>query len=532
MMMNNNNMMMNNNNMMNNNMMINDNRYINPINIENTKKILNQMSYCICKIKNNGVIGNGFFCKIPYKNNTKINVLITSYQIINENYFYNNNKITLFMNDYNEQKIINYNLNRNTYYNKLYNTTIIEVNDFDNINNYLEIDDDNLFGNNINQCYENQSAYILNFLNNGKASVSYGFINQINQHNIRHMCYTESSSNGGPILNLTNNKVVGITLVGHQGTILKYPIEDFINRYQNVQPNMMMNNYNSNMNMNININNNGNNIGMQGVLDMGGASGVGGMNMGMQGMNIGMQGMNIGMQGMNMGMQGMNLGKNQNMGMMDDEVWKKGYKIDINEINNNKDNEEEIWMRGFIMTAEEVNRLNNINIIFKTSQGLTTNMTYSYGTTINEVLNKYLKQVGRPDLIGDKGGKITFLYNATKLEFGDQTTVESKFKSDNQRVTVVDINNIIGPALEIKFNSTSGSHWEMVFGSAMSIDELLTQFFKNINKPELKSKIPKKLCFLFNANKLNPGDKTSIGHFFNNIKRPIVVINDINNLLG
>ena len=485
-------MMMNNNNMMNNNMMMNDNRYINPINIENTKKILNQMSYCICKIKNNGVIGNGFFCKIPYKNNTKINVLITSYQIINENYFYNNNKITLFMNDYNEQKIINYNLNRNTYYNKLYNTTIIEVNDFDNINNYLEIDDDNLFGNNINQCYENQSAYILNFLNNGKASVSYGFINQINQHNIRHMCYTESSSNGSPILNLTNNKVVGITLVGHQGTILKYPIEDFINRYQNVQPNMMMNNYNSNMN--ININNNGNNIGMQEVLDMGGASGVGGMNMGMQGMNMGMQGMNMGM----------------NMGMMDDEG----------------------WMRGFKMGVEEVNILDNINIIFKTSQGLTTNMTYSYGTTINEVLNKYLKQVGRPDLIGDKGGKINFLYNATKLEFGDQTTVESKFKSDNQRVTVVDINNIIGPALEIKFNSTSGSHWEMVFGSAMSIDELLTQFFKNINKPELKSKIPKKLCFLFNANKLNPGDKTSIGHFFNNIKRPIVVINDINNLLG
>ena len=77
--------------------------------------------------------------------------------------------------------------------------------------------------------------------------------------------------------------------------------------------------------------------------------------------------------------------------------------------------DDEVWMRGFKMGVEEVNILDNINIIFKTSQGLTTNMTYSYGTTINEVLNKYLKQVGRPDLIGDKGGKITFLYNATKL---------------------------------------------------------------------------------------------------------------------
>ena len=194
--------------------------------------------------------------------------------------------------------------------------------------------------------------------------------------------------------------------------------------------------------------------------------------------------------------------------------------------------DDEVWMRGFKMGVEEVNILDNINIIFKTSQGLTTNMTYSYGTTINEVLNKYLKQVGRPDLIGDKGGKINFLYNATKLEFGDQTTVESKFKSDNQRVTVVDINNIIGPALEIKFNSTSGSHWEMVFGSAMSIDELLTQFFKNINKPELKSKIPKKLCFLFNANKIDFNDKTKVEDKFRNIQLPKIVVNDTQGLIG
>ena len=75
--------------------------YIKPVNIEGTKKILDQMTNCICKVKNNQLIGTGFFCKIPYNNNTKINVLITSYQIINEFYFNQNNNINLLMNDYN-----------------------------------------------------------------------------------------------------------------------------------------------------------------------------------------------------------------------------------------------------------------------------------------------------------------------------------------------------------------------------------------------------------------------------------------------
>ena len=68
-------------------MMINNfGSLIKPVSIEGTKKIVEQITNCICKVKNNQLIGTGFFCKIPYQNNTKINVLITSYQIINELY--------------------------------------------------------------------------------------------------------------------------------------------------------------------------------------------------------------------------------------------------------------------------------------------------------------------------------------------------------------------------------------------------------------------------------------------------------------
>ena len=84
------------------------NTYIKPATIEITNKIIQQMSNCICKVKNNQSVGTGFFCTIPYKNNNKIHVLITSYQIINEFYIQSNSSINLLLSDYNEIKIINW----------------------------------------------------------------------------------------------------------------------------------------------------------------------------------------------------------------------------------------------------------------------------------------------------------------------------------------------------------------------------------------------------------------------------------------
>ena len=70
--------------------------------------------------------------------------------------------------------------------------------------------------------------------------LSYGIIYEvIDGHQIIHYCSTESGSSGSPILNLKNNKVVGIhwgsNIKGqfNYGTFLSYPIIDFINKYKN-----------------------------------------------------------------------------------------------------------------------------------------------------------------------------------------------------------------------------------------------------------------------------------------------------------
>ena len=201
------------------------------------------MTNCICKVKNNENIETGFFCKIPYKNNTEIKALITSYQIINDFYLSQNNNVNLLLNDFNEQKIINIDTSRKVLANKNYNTTIIELQDNDNINNYLELDE-NLFRNDTKSLYEKESIYILQYLFGGNSSVSYGILNELNGFNIKHICSAESGSKGAPILSLSNNKVIGLSsdfqkyLDYNEGIFLKYPIEEFINSYPNKQQQM------------------------------------------------------------------------------------------------------------------------------------------------------------------------------------------------------------------------------------------------------------------------------------------------------
>ena len=120
---------------------------IEPVNIEGTKKILDQLINCICKIKINRKLGTGFFCVIPIKKEI-LKVLVTNYGIINENDYKENKKLNLSLHDEKETITIDLGIERKTYFNEKYNITIIELNEKDNIKNYLELDK-NLFQDNI-----------------------------------------------------------------------------------------------------------------------------------------------------------------------------------------------------------------------------------------------------------------------------------------------------------------------------------------------------------------------------------------------
>ena len=111
---------------------------------------------------------------------------------------------------------------------------IIKINE-EEINNYLEIDN-NIFVDNSELSYKNESIYILHNPNGGKVSISYGYgLEKLDEYDIKHICNTDLCSSGGPIISLVTNKVIGIHK-GHInknginkhniGTFLKFPLNE------------------------------------------------------------------------------------------------------------------------------------------------------------------------------------------------------------------------------------------------------------------------------------------------------------------
>ena len=82
--------------------------------------------------------------------------------------------------------------------------------------------------------YKNKSIYVLHYQNEKNVCVSYGLLHNIDKYNIIHNCTTSNSSFGAPILNLQNNKIIGIytknSINYNIGTLLKLTIIDFINK--------------------------------------------------------------------------------------------------------------------------------------------------------------------------------------------------------------------------------------------------------------------------------------------------------------
>ena len=213
---------------------------------ENHKKIIEQMENNICRIKIRNEKGTGFFCKIPFPNkNNMLPVFITNNHVIDEDILYKNEeKIIIDIKGKKEMETKTINLNkRKKYTNVEYDTTIFEIKKSDEINNFLELDEniinDIVNNNNINNEYIDETIYIIQYPE-GELSVSYGVLDKIyedKKYNFQHKCSTKPGSSGSPILNIKNNKIIGIhkkagnktaNNIYNIGAFLNYAIKEFI----------------------------------------------------------------------------------------------------------------------------------------------------------------------------------------------------------------------------------------------------------------------------------------------------------------
>ena len=207
------------------------NGVIDSIAIEKTEKILNQMKNSICKIEGKE-IGTGFFCKINCGQDM-IPVLITNIQILDMEFIKLNKTIKISKNDDKNIKNLNIDENDIIYISPVDKFDIIIIKLKEDITNYLELDE-NIFTNDSEKIYENESIYILHYPKGDKACVSYGygFSKSKENNDFVYKCDINSGSLGAPILNIATNKVIGINkgIISNneyiKGTFLKYPLNE------------------------------------------------------------------------------------------------------------------------------------------------------------------------------------------------------------------------------------------------------------------------------------------------------------------
>ena len=196
--------------------------------------------------------GTGFFCRINYESKD-IPCLITSYQVIDDEYIKENKNIEISLNDNEINEDIILREEDMIYISKEneYDLIIIKLKEYHeymkNIN-YLELDN-NIFGESLKGY---KSIYILHYSNSQNAAVSYGncLVNDKNKYDRQYKNNILHDSSGGPILNLLTNKLIGIHkgciqkndgIKYNIGTILKGPLENIKNN-KNIINNQINNN--------------------------------------------------------------------------------------------------------------------------------------------------------------------------------------------------------------------------------------------------------------------------------------------------
>ena len=206
-----------------------------PFSFSSIKKINEQMEKCICKIKFGKEQATGIFTKITI---STINKIISVLILCNHTHgkkLEGDESFSLDIKSEKNMKTIDLK-GRKYYTDETYDTTIIELKEKDNINHFLELDEQFT-----STKYIDETLYILHYPS-GELSVSFGTLKNIYEDKpylFQHLCSTNEGSSGGAILN-AENKLIGIHKGGcknkendkeenyNLGVFLNYPILEFI----------------------------------------------------------------------------------------------------------------------------------------------------------------------------------------------------------------------------------------------------------------------------------------------------------------
>ena len=175
-----------------------------------------------CKIITNNSNGSGFFCKINYQNKI-FKCLLTNNHVLDKKSIKEGKTIkSSYKGNLKKFEI----KNRKCHTNEDLDYTYLEIFDYDQIEDFLEIANESYP--NYDEEYKNDDVAILQYSKGGPLSIEGGRLKEIKNDSIYHTIPTYKGSSGSPIILLLRQyKVIGI----HSRTIKKKQINagPFIN---------------------------------------------------------------------------------------------------------------------------------------------------------------------------------------------------------------------------------------------------------------------------------------------------------------
>ena len=342
-------------------------------------------------------------------------------------------------------------------------------------------------------------------------------------------------------------------------------LKEKLNTYKQSQMNnnsMSMDNNNQmgmNMGNQMGMNMNNNQMGMNNNpmgMNMGNNMGMGMDNNNPMGMNMGMVMDNNNPMGMNMGNQmGMNMNNNQMVNQMGMNMGNDMNMMNQNIMNpmmnplliNNQPN----WMLQYdpnfnnqnLILNDGNNSANLINVIFVYKE-----KKYNEVCNFNEKTQKVVQKFC--DKMGININNYKYIFNAKKLDLSltvaeagmaDMSTIfmfepkpiqANNFNLNNEKYEIKEQDRENEEVQKIQkiniiFRTTKGWMKNMLVNANISIETLIQNYLKSINKEDLIGN-DNKISYIYRAKKINIKDKTKVKDFFrDNIINPIIIVNDV-----
>ena len=231
-----------------------------PFTMNELKKIFTLMENSVCKIeiidneeRDNNFSCTGFLLKffLPAHQNFFLSIVTSIYPETYKKMNKGGTKIQISFANNSSSRVIELDESRLSYNNKIDCLTFIEVRYSDgfNLENFLELDDFE----NITSNYDEKDVYLLQYRYGKEICVSPGKLKKSDEGKIIskertkeiifHNCSSDGGSQGGPLINIKNHKVVGIHR-GYSlnrkinfGFLIKESLEKFHNIIDNKKPN-------------------------------------------------------------------------------------------------------------------------------------------------------------------------------------------------------------------------------------------------------------------------------------------------------